>query len=122
MTANFYRAVASVCTILSSTLFWLAGFMLNESRTAFPGQKMPAGEWLVPGLLFFAAVPLAVLIIKHMIPRIVTNKSRNALWIAQTVIILIFIVLFALGLFYQHGRIHGSRTDFGTISRVLPPE
>lgn len=99
MTNNFYRAVAFVCTVICSTLFWLAGFMLKESRLAFPEQNLPAGEWLVPGILFFAAVPLAVILIKHIVPRIVSNNNRMALRIARAVIILIFTALFATGLF-----------------------
>jgi hypothetical protein len=99
LTNNFYRAVASVCTIICSVLFWLAGFMVKESMKAFPGQRLPAGEWLVPGILFFAAVPLTVILIKRIVPGFVSSKDGYTLWVNRSPFLILFIAFFLMGLF-----------------------
>jgi len=84
---------------MCSALFWLAGFMVKESAKTFPGQNLPAGEWLVPGILFSAAVPLAVLLIGRIVPRIASAEDTLSLWGSRSIFLVLFVVFFSLGLF-----------------------
>jgi hypothetical protein len=77
VTTNARRAFTSVLFIMASVLFWLAGFMLNDSIKQYTLAAMPAGEFLVPVILFLAGIPIVKIIICNLVPGLTENPGRH---------------------------------------------
>ena len=95
MTTNARRAFTSVLFIMSSGLFWLAGFMLNDSIKHYKLAAMPAGEFLVPGILFLAGISIVIIIFNNLIPALFENPRRHT----HSIVRVLFCAAFLLVLY-----------------------
>jgi hypothetical protein len=97
LTTNFARALTLTLTIITGLLFWLSSFMLNDSILTNTWQKLPAGEWLVPTILFISAVPMAWIVIKNLIPSLFAAANQGAVRIVRFIFTLVFMGILILG-------------------------
>jgi hypothetical protein len=87
------RALTSVLFIMGASLFWLAGYMLHESINQYTLKAMPAGEFLVPVILFLAGIPTVVIIMRNLVSGLSENPGRPMCTILRVLFLAAFLIV-----------------------------